>query len=85
MHIKAKQLGASEFGLSDSKDKRFYVRYNNKIIHFGLKNGETFIDHHDKIKRKNWRKRHSKIKNKYGQYVYLLKNSPSFWSYHLLW
>ena len=57
MHIKAKQLGASEFGLSDRKDKRFYVRYNNKIIHFGLKNGETFIDHHDKIKRKKLEKK----------------------------
>ena len=80
MEQKARRLGASEFGLSDRKDKRFYVVYDNKIIHFGLKHGHTFIDHHDKIKRDNWRKRHSKIKNKKGEYVYLLKSSPSFWS-----
>jgi hypothetical protein len=85
MEQKARRLGASEFGLSDRKDKRFYVVYGNKIIHFGLKHGHTFIDHHDKIKRDNWRKRHSKIKNKRGEYVYLLKSSPSFWSYNLLW
>ena len=41
MEQKARRLGASEFGLSDRKDKRFYVVYNNKIIHFGLKNGLT--------------------------------------------
>jgi hypothetical protein len=64
MEQKARRLGASEFGLSDRKDKRFYIVYDNKIIHFGLKNGDTFIDHHDRIKRANWRKRHSKIKNK---------------------
>jgi len=90
MEQKARRLGASEFVFSDRKDKRFYVKrfyvvYDNKIIHFGLKHGHTFIDHHDKIKRANWRKRHSKIKNKRGEYVYLLKSSPSFWSYNLLW
>jgi hypothetical protein len=62
-----------------------YVVYDKKIIHFGLKNGHTFIDHHAKMKRANWRKRHGKIKNKKGEYVYSLKNSPSFWSFNLLW
>ncbi len=37
MEQKARRLGASEFGLSDIKDKRFYVVYDDKIIHFGLK------------------------------------------------
>ncbi len=85
MEQKARRLGASEFGLSDRKKKRFYVVYDNKIIHFGLKNGHSFIDHHDKTKRENWRKRHTKIMNMRGEYVYLLKSSPSFWSYNLLW
>ena len=41
---KAKKLGATEFGLSGTKTKRFYVIYNNKIINFGAKNGKTFIE-----------------------------------------
>jgi hypothetical protein len=43
------------FKPSTRKDKRFMITFSNgKIIHFGSKNGETYIDHGDKIKRKNW-------------------------------
>jgi len=46
---------------STRKDKRFMAIFNNgKTIHFGLLNGQTFIDHHDKIKRENYIKRHKK-------------------------
>lgn len=82
---KAYSLGASDFGISPKNDKRFYVIYDNKIIHFGAKNGHTFIDHHDNQKRKAWVARHSKIKNKYNQYVINLKSSPSYWSKNILW
>ena len=34
---KALILGASKFGLSDRINKRFYVIYHNKYIHFGSK------------------------------------------------
>ena len=40
---KALSLGASEFGGSDRKNKRFYVVYNNKIIHFGSPTAKTFL------------------------------------------
>ena len=85
MDLKAKNLGASAFGVSKAKGKRYYVIYNNKIINFGSKTGSTFIDHRDQTKRRAWRARHSKIKNKQGKYVYKLPSSPSFWSWHLLW
>ena len=85
MDLKAKNLGASAFGVSKAKGKRYYVIYHNKIINFGSKTGSTFIDHHDTNKRRAWRARHSKIKNKQDQSVYKLKSSPSFWSWHLLW
>ena len=81
---KAKKLGATEFGMSGTKTKRFYVIYNNKIINFGAKNGKTFIDHGDIFLRKNWRARHMKIM-KNGAPAYKDKTSPSFWSYHILW
>ena len=76
-------LGATEFGHSRAKDKRFYVTYNGKRINFGLKGGSTFIDHHNTQKRKAWRARHSKIKLKNGQYAYRVKSQASFWSYHI--
>jgi hypothetical protein len=45
---------------STRKGKRFMATFNNgKTIHFGLKNGSTYIDDGDKIKRENYIKRHA--------------------------
>jgi len=85
LYFKALDYGATDFGLSNRKNKRFYVLYNGKYIHFASKFGSTFIDHHDELKRKNWRARHSKIINKDGTPFYLIPESPEFWSWHLLW
>ena len=44
---------------STRKDKRFMAIFNNgKITHFGAKNGQTYIDHHDKQKRDAYLARH---------------------------
>jgi hypothetical protein len=85
LYNKALKLGASDFGESKIKTKRFYVVYNDKVINFGSKNGSTFLDHKDKKKKDNWFKRHSKIKNKKGEFVINNKDSPSFWSNNILW
>ena len=87
MSLKQKALGfgASEFGESKVKDKRFYVVYNGKKINFGSRVGSTYIDHKDDKKRNAWYARHSKIKNKSGDYVINDKNSASFWSAKILW
>ena len=82
---KAKSLGATEFGRSSMKDKKFYVIYNNKKIDFGSKTGSTFIDHGNKRVRDAWYKRHSKIKDKDGNLVINNKQSPSYWASELLW
>lgn len=81
---KALSLGASEFGISDRKTKRYYVVYQDKQIHFGSKTGQTFIDHGDKTIRANWIARHSKIKNSINQFVMDLKTSASFWARYIL-
>ena len=81
---KALKLGADRFGLSETKTKRFYVIYNNKIINFGSKDGSTYIDHKNKQKRAAWRSRHTKILRD-GKPAYKNKESGSFWAYHLLW
>jgi len=85
LYNKAKELGASQFGKSTHKNKRFYVVYNDRKINFGSKTGSTFIDHRDEMKRRNWYLRHSKIKDKSGQYVIYKKTSPSYWSANILW
>ena len=85
LYNKAIKLGASDFGESKIKNKRFYVIYQAKKINFGSKNGSTFYDHKDKTKRINWYKRHSKIKDKSGQNVINNPLSASYWSANLLW
>lgn len=46
---------------STRKDKRLMLIFSNPslIIHFGLRDGLTYIDHKDKLKRDNYIKRHS--------------------------
>jgi hypothetical protein len=85
LYNKALKLGASDFGKSKNKNKRFYVIYDDKIINFGSKSGSTFYDHGDKIKKVSWYARHSKIKDKNNKYVINNPYSPSYWSYLLLW
>ena len=48
---------------SSRKGKRFMAIINEKKYHFGLENGSTYIDHHDKTKRDNYIKRHSAREN----------------------
>jgi hypothetical protein len=70
---------------SQLKSKRFRVYLdNNKHYDFGLKTGETYIDHKDKIKRDNYRRRHyNSIKEQ--PYIQNLIPSPALFSYYLLW
>jgi hypothetical protein len=82
---KAIGYGASEFGKSKVKGKRYYVVYQNRKINFGSDVGSTFIDHGDLVKRKAWYARHSKIQNKNGEYVINLKTSPDYWAAKILW
>lgn len=49
---------------SDRKGKRFKATFaNGKTVHFGAKNGSTYIDHKDKTKRENYIKRHAVREN----------------------
>ena len=82
---KAIKLGASDFGESKVKSKRFYVVYDGKKINFGSSVGKTFYDHKDEVKKDAWIARHSKVLNKEGEKVINLKSSPSFWSRMILW
>lgn len=44
---------------SDRKDKRFKaIFHDGTTVHFGSKDSNTYIDHHDDKKRRNYIKRH---------------------------
>ncbi len=43
------------------------------------------LDHLDKKRRANYRKRHSSIRNKAGKRAVDIKYSPAWFSYHYLW
>ena len=65
--------------------KRFRVFLDNgKFYDFGLKGGQTFIDHKDEKKRENYLKRHLANKTEY-QLITNLVPSASLFSAYLLW
>jgi len=61
---KAFALGATEFGVSQTKTKKFYVVYNNNRINFGQKNYSDFTLHKDDDRRQRFLARHTKIRIK---------------------
>ena len=55
---------------------------DGKYYDFGLEGGSTYLDHKDKTKRDNYRRRH------YAQEKKLIDNlipSPALFSYYILW
>ena len=71
---------------SNNKNKRLkavFITDTGKTItrHFGFKGGSTYIDHKDKEKRKNYRKRHEVNEKKF----YTDPTRPSTLSRFILW
>ena len=65
---------------SNRIDKKFKAVFSNgKVVHFGSKFGDTFLDHHDIIKRFNHLKRHQVNEDWMNPY------SPGALSAYLLW
>jgi len=71
---------------SQLKSKRFRIYLdNNKHYDFGLKDKhETYIDHKDKVRRDNYRRRHYNSSRE-QPYIINLVPSPALFSYYLLW
>jgi hypothetical protein len=70
---------------SDKPNKRYKVlTKDNKTFDFGLKNGNTYIDHFDDVKRDNYIKRHYALK-KERPFIDNLIPSASLYSLYLLW
>ena len=65
--------------------KKLMLITATKIIHFGLKGSQTFVEGASAQKRKAYIARHSKIILKNGKQAILVKYSPAYLSYNLLW
>jgi len=83
-----------------SGKKYLAILPNNKKVYFGARGYEHYHDsvpvslgggkwshknHNDKERRKNYRNRHKSIKNKEGKPSYLIRYTPSWFSYYFLW
>ncbi len=82
---KALALGATDIRSSWRAHKKLAVLYNGKWIHFGDNRYEDFTAHKDPERRAAYRKRHRAILLKDGRPAYLVKESPAFWAYRILW
>ena len=70
---------------SPIEHKRYRITMDNgKKYDFGLRGGQTYLDHHDKTLRKNYWKRHLANKTE-KQLITNLVPSPSLFSALLLW
>jgi hypothetical protein len=72
-----------------NSDKIKYIpfgdaRYGHFFDNTGL-NEYTHLNHMDKTRRANYRKRVEKIKNKEGKYTYKIKYTANWFSYNYLW
>ena len=52
---------------SSRPDKRLQAKFENKAVHFGSKDGRTFIDHKDQKVKDAWIARH-KVRENWGDY-----------------
>ena len=81
---KAKKLGATTLDVSQRKNNKYMVEYDNKKIHFGSANTEDFITRKDPVRRDKYLTKAEKITNKDGQLTHLLPSYPNYWSVKLL-
>ncbi len=89
LQLKAKKLGASEFGISKAKGKKMsvYVMKDGKkrLINFGDANMEDFTQHKDKKRRASYLARSGGIKDKNGNLTKNNKNTANYWARKVLW
>ena len=64
---------------STKPDKRLKADFGNKVVHFGAKDGSTYVDHKNIKTKANWEARH-KVRENWRDY-----DSAGALSKHVLW
>ena len=70
---------------SKRKNKKFMVKTEKGIIHFGDSRYKDFTQHKDKKRKESYCKRAKGIKDKNGKLTYKDKDTANYWSYNYLW
>lgn len=83
--LKKLKIPYSYVDLSNKQDKKIKIIINNKTIHFGAKSSITWIEGASEQKKNAYQARASKITNTQGEYTYLVKYTPNYLAYHVLW
>ncbi len=87
---KAKKI-ASQYGLqlmiSSRESKKYMFRhpYTGKLVHFGAKGYEDYLDHMDTARRLRYHKRHCNRFDENGNPYCAIKYTPSWASLKILW
>ena len=83
---KAQKLGAETLDYSTRKNNKYMVTLpEGKKVHFGSPKYPDFLFHKDEERRDRYLSRATKIKNRQGELTHEIRESPNFWSTHLLW
>jgi len=70
---------------SHKKNKKWCTQHNNREICWGHPKMEDYTQHHDPIRRKNFRKRFSGIILKDGTRAIDKRYSPAWLAYYVTW
>lgn len=82
---RARELGLPEPSSSQRGSHKLYVVYNWRQIHFGARGYSDFLQHRDPERRRHYRQRHRGILLADGTPAYKNRNSPAYYSWHILW
>lgn len=90
-HFRTAKKKATAYGLelhraSDGRHKYQFVSPDTgRLVKFGAVGYSDFLEHHDRERRANYRRRHAAILNRSGEPAYRHKYSPAWASYYILW
>ena len=70
---------------SRNKNKKWCMTHKNKEICWGHPDMQDYTQHHDKIRRKNFRRRFSGILLKDGSRAIDKRYSPAWLAYYVTW
>jgi hypothetical protein len=82
---RARELGLPEPRSSQNPRHKLYVVYNGREIHFGARGYSDYLQHRDDDRRARYRIRHRAILLASGRPAYTDRNSPAYYSWHILW
>ena len=86
MHIKKVNGKTIMYCKSNKKSKKWMtVSPSGKTVYWGSPNMQDYTQHHDRQRRKSYRKRASGILLKDGTRAIDRKYSPAFYAYYVTW